>query len=71
MFGKKLKEGDGLDMEGFPKWGPELETVRMYFEVLVKVVPERVMVEDKVAPNVVMGNMTMSIVKDSFHLVIC
>jgi hypothetical protein len=60
VFGKKLKEGDGFDMEGFPEWGPKLETVRMHFEVLVKVVPERVMVEETVAPNVVMGNMTMS-----------
>uniref|UniRef100_A0A2N9ITA0 Uncharacterized protein n=1 Tax=Fagus sylvatica TaxID=28930 RepID=A0A2N9ITA0_FAGSY len=60
VFGKKLKEGDGFDMEGFPEWGPKLETVRMHSEVLVKVVPERVMVEETVAPNVVMGNMTMS-----------
>lgn len=69
---KKLKEGDkGFGLEGFPEWRTKPETMRMHFEVLAKVegdkvVPERVMqvnpvvVEDTVAPNVLLGNMTMS-----------
>ncbi|KAL3843818.1 hypothetical protein ACJIZ3_001221 [Penstemon smallii] len=69
---KKVKEGDdGFSFEGLPEWRTKPETVRMHFEVLGKVagnkvVPERVvqvdpvMVEDSVAPNVLMGNITMS-----------
>ncbi|KAL6964177.1 Protein TUNICAMYCIN INDUCED 1 [Sarracenia purpurea var. burkii] len=68
---KKMREGDGFDWEGFPEWRTKPETVRMHFEVLAKVdgdkvVPERVvqvnpvLVEDTVAPNVMVGNMTMS-----------
>ncbi|OIV96107.1 hypothetical protein TanjilG_13039 [Lupinus angustifolius] len=68
---KKIKEGDGISLEGFPEWRTKPETVRMHFEVLAKVdgdkvVPERVMqvnpvvVEDTVAPNVLTGNVTMS-----------
>ncbi|CAL0300842.1 unnamed protein product [Lupinus luteus] len=68
---KKIKEGDGVGLEGFPEWRTKPETVRMHFEVLAKVdgdkvVPERVMqvnpviVEDTVAPNVLTGNVTMS-----------
>ncbi|KAA8536324.1 hypothetical protein F0562_028802 [Nyssa sinensis] len=68
---KKLKEGDGFDWEGFPAWRTKPETARMHFEVLAKVdgdkvVPEKVMqvnpvvVEDTVAPNELVGNMTMS-----------
>lgn len=68
---KKIKEGDGISLEGFPEWRTKPETVRMHFEVLAKVegdkvIPERVMpvnpvvVEDTVAPNVLTGNVTMS-----------
>ncbi|KAL2460355.1 hypothetical protein Adt_43775 [Abeliophyllum distichum] len=68
---KKLRKGDGFDWEGFPEWRTKPETVRMHFEVLAKVdgdkvVPERVVqvnpviAEDTVAPNVLMGNTTMS-----------
>ncbi|KAL2476824.1 hypothetical protein Fot_45838 [Forsythia ovata] len=68
---KKLSKGDGFDWEGFPEWRTKPETVRMHFEVLAKVdgdkvVPERVVqvnpviAEDTVAPNVLMGNTTMS-----------
>ncbi|KAK2987433.1 hypothetical protein RJ640_018570 [Escallonia rubra] len=68
---KKLKGGDGLNMNGIPEWRTKPETVRMHFEVLAKidgdkVVPERVIqvnpviIEDTVAPNVLSGNMTMS-----------
>ncbi|XWS62510.1 hypothetical protein CRYUN_Cryun06bG0017200 [Craigia yunnanensis] len=68
---KKLKEGDGFDLDGFPEWRTKPETVRMHFEVLAKVdgekvIPERVVqvnpvvVEDTVAPNVLTGNITMS-----------
>uniref|UniRef100_A0A5B7B7C6 Tunicamycin induced 1 n=1 Tax=Davidia involucrata TaxID=16924 RepID=A0A5B7B7C6_DAVIN len=68
---KKLKEGDGFDWENFPAWRTKPETVRMHFEVLAKVdgdkvVPEKVIqvnpavVEDTVAPNVLLGNMTLS-----------
>lgn len=44
---KKLKEGDGVSFEGFPKWRTKPETVRLQFEVLAKVdgdkvIPERV-----------------------------
>ncbi|KAF8377440.1 hypothetical protein HHK36_030817 [Tetracentron sinense] len=68
---KKLKEGDGVVWEGIPAWRTKPKSVKMHFEVLGKVegdkvVPERVVqvdpiiVEDSVAPNVLMGNMTMS-----------
>lgn len=68
---KKLKEGDGFLLTGFPAWRTKPETVRMHFEVLAKidgdkVVPERIVqvnpavVEDTVAPNVLNGNVTMS-----------
>ncbi|KDO67937.1 hypothetical protein CISIN_1g019224mg [Citrus sinensis] len=68
---KKLKEGDGFDLEGFPEWRTKPETVKLHFEVLAKVdgekvIPERVVqvnpfdVEDTVAPNVLLGNKTMS-----------
>ncbi|KAJ7946825.1 Tunicamycin induced 1 [Quillaja saponaria] len=68
---KKLKEGDGFSFESFPEWRTKPDTVRMNFEVLAKVdgdkvVPERVMpvnpvvVEDTVASNMLMGNVTMS-----------
>lgn len=68
---KKLKEGDGFDLQGFPEWRTKPESVRMHFEVLAKVdgekvVPERVVqinpvvVEDTVALNVLLGNVTMS-----------
>ena len=68
---KKLKQGDGIDLEGYPQWRTKPETVRMHFEVLAKVdgekvVPERIMqvnpvnVEDTVAQNLVVGNVTMS-----------
>lgn len=68
---KKLKEGDGFDLQGFPEWRTKPASVRMHFEVLAKVdgekvVPERVVqinpvvVEDTVALNVLLGNMTMS-----------
>ncbi|KAK6159153.1 hypothetical protein DH2020_006467 [Rehmannia glutinosa] len=65
---KKVKEGE---IEGFPEWRTKPSTVTMHFEVLAKVdgnkvVPERVVqvnpviAEDSVAPNVLMGNVTMS-----------
>ncbi|PPR98810.1 hypothetical protein GOBAR_AA21855 [Gossypium barbadense] len=68
---KKLKQGDGFDLEGFPGWRTKPERVSMHFEVLAKVegekiIPERVVqvnpvdIEDTVAPNVVTGNITMS-----------
>ncbi|KAL5787916.1 hypothetical protein ACOSP7_004865 [Xanthoceras sorbifolium] len=68
---KKLKKGDEFDWEGFPEWRTKPETVRMHFEVLAKVdgekvVPEKVMqvdpvvIEDTIAPSVLMGNRTMS-----------
>lgn len=68
---KKLKEGDGVEWEGFPEWRTKPETVKMHFEVLAKVdgdkvVPERVvpvkpvLLEDTVAPNLLTGNVTMS-----------
>ncbi|KAL0365255.1 UNVERIFIED_CONTAM: hypothetical protein Sangu_0623100 [Sesamum angustifolium] len=68
---KKLREGDGLDLEGLPEWRTKPHTVRMHFEVLAKVdgnkaVPERVVrvdpviAQDSVAPNVLVGNVTMS-----------
>ncbi|MBA0655348.1 hypothetical protein Goklo_007842, partial [Gossypium klotzschianum] len=68
---KKLKQGDGFDLEGFPEWRTKPERVSMHFEVLAKVegekvIPERVVqvnpvdIEDTVAPNVVTGNITMS-----------
>ena len=34
--GKKLKEGDGFDMEGFPEWGPSCAW--FFFVLLVLVV---------------------------------
>lgn len=68
---KKLREGDRVDFEGFPEWRTKPSTVRMHFEVLAKidgnkVVPEKVVqvnpviAEDSVAPNVVVGNVSMS-----------
>ncbi|KAF7803808.1 tunicamycin induced protein [Senna tora] len=68
---KKLKEGDGANLEGFPEWRTKPEMLRMHFEVLAKVdgdkvIPERVIpvnpliVEDTVAPNALDGNVTMS-----------
>ncbi|KAL4302712.1 hypothetical protein GQ457_10G023160 [Hibiscus cannabinus] len=68
---KKLKEGDGVVLEGFPEWRTKPETVSMHFEVLAKVdgekvIPERIVqvdpvaIEDTIAPNVLAGNMTMS-----------
>ena len=65
---KKLKDGD---IEGFPEWRTKPSTVRMHFEVLAKVdgnkvVAERVVQlnpvisEDSAAPNVLLGNITMS-----------
>ncbi|XP_035540401.1 uncharacterized protein LOC109022253 [Juglans regia] len=68
---KKLKEGDGFDLVDFPAWRTKPERVKMHFEVLAKVdgekvVPEKitqvnpVLVEDTMAPNLVVGNVTMS-----------
>ncbi|KAK8522322.1 hypothetical protein V6N12_056034 [Hibiscus sabdariffa] len=68
---KKLKEGDGVVLEGFPEWRTKPETVSMHFEVLAKVegekvIPERIVqvdpvaIEDTIAPNMLAGNMTMS-----------
>ncbi|CAL1398176.1 unnamed protein product [Linum trigynum] len=68
---KKLKEGDGIVLEGFADWRTKPESVRMHFEVLAKVdgqkvIPERVVqlnpvtIEDTVAHNVLAGNITMS-----------
>ncbi|KAI3448208.1 hypothetical protein Pfo_004873 [Paulownia fortunei] len=68
---RKIREGDGFDIDGFPEWRTKPETLRMHFEVLAKVdgnkvVPERivqidpVIAEDSMAPNVLTGNMTMS-----------
>ncbi|TYH88915.1 hypothetical protein ES332_D01G221800v1 [Gossypium tomentosum] len=68
---KKLKEGDGFNLEGFPEWRTKPEIVSMHFEVLAKVdgenvIPERIMqvnpvaVEDAIAPHVLARNMTMS-----------
>lgn len=68
---KKLKEGDGVDLASFPQWRTKPETVRMHFEVLAKVDGEKVVaervtevhpvpVEDTMAPNLVVGNVTMS-----------
>ncbi|KAK6121004.1 hypothetical protein DH2020_045251 [Rehmannia glutinosa] len=68
---KKIREGDGFYIDGFPEWRTKPETVRMHFEVLAKVdgnkvLPERivqidpVIAEDSVAPNVLLGNRTMS-----------
>uniref|UniRef100_A0A7N0ZW14 Tunicamycin induced 1 n=1 Tax=Kalanchoe fedtschenkoi TaxID=63787 RepID=A0A7N0ZW14_KALFE len=68
---KKLQEGDGIDLSGFPRWRTKPESLRMHFEVLAKVegdkmLPERViqvtpvLVEDTVAPSVLTGNVTMS-----------
>lgn len=65
---RKLKEGD---IEGFPEWRTKPSIVRRYFEVLAKVdgnkiVAERVVPinplipEDSAAPNVLLGNITMS-----------
>lgn len=68
---KKVKEGDGIDFQGFPEWRTKPETVRLHFEVLAKVegdkvVPEMVkqvnpfIIEDTVAFNVLNGNVSMS-----------
>lgn len=67
---KKLKPGEVL-LDGIPKWRTVPEALRMHFEVLAKVdgdkvVPERVVqvnpveIEDTVAPNVLMNNVTMT-----------
>lgn len=67
---KKLKPGEVL-LDGIPKWRTIPEALRMHFEVLAKVdgdkvVPERVVqvnpveIEDTVAPNVLMNNVTMT-----------
>lgn len=73
VFGveKELKEGDGSNWEGFEEWKTKPESVKMHFEVLAKVDGEKVVAErvvqvnpvvaeDSVAPNVMMGNVTMS-----------
>ncbi|KAK9166123.1 hypothetical protein Scep_001314 [Stephania cephalantha] len=78
---KELKEGDGLvDLKSFPVWKTKPQVIKMHFEVLAKVdgekiVPEKVMqVEDplmiteSIAPNVLMGNITMSKVPISYPL---
>lgn len=68
---KKLKVGDGFNLEGYPEWRTKPETVRMHFEVLAKVdgdkvVPEKIVqvdpitIEDTVAPSVQLGNVSMS-----------
>ncbi|CAN1284752.1 hypothetical protein LINPERPRIM_LOCUS18726, partial [Linum perenne] len=68
---KKLKEGDGIVMEGFAEWRTKPESVRLHFEVLAKVdgekvIPERVVqvnpvtIEDTLAQSVLTGNVTMS-----------
>lgn len=67
---KKLN-GDEFNFEGFPAWRTKPEYIKMHFEVLAKVegdkvVPEKIMqvdpvlVEDTVAPNVLLGNVSMS-----------
>ncbi|KAF3434599.1 hypothetical protein FNV43_RR21684 [Rhamnella rubrinervis] len=67
---KKLKKGDGI-WEGLPGWRTKPENVKMHFEVLAKVdgnkvVPERitplkpVLIEDTVASNELLGNVSMS-----------
>ncbi|KAL5703960.1 Protein TUNICAMYCIN INDUCED 1 [Ranunculus cassubicifolius] len=74
VFGveKDVKEGDeSIDLKGFPEWKTKPESVKMHFEVLAKVdgekiIPENispvqpVLIEDSVAPNVMMGNVSMS-----------
>ncbi|KAF5184975.1 tunicamycin induced protein [Thalictrum thalictroides] len=81
VFGveKELKEGDGLvDWNEFPEWKTKPESVRMHFEVLAKVDGEKIVaekvvqvdpvrVEDSVAPNVIMGNVTMSKIDELWH----
>lgn len=68
---KKVKEGDGINWEGFQEWRTKPEVVRMHLEVLAKVdgeriIPERVipvkpvMIEDTAAPHLLLGNMTLS-----------
>lgn len=68
---KKLKQGDAVELKEFPEWRTKPEFLKMRFEVLAKVdgdkvVPERitpvkpVVVEDSVAPNVLINNITMS-----------
>ncbi|XP_057976832.1 protein TUNICAMYCIN INDUCED 1 [Malania oleifera] len=72
---KKLKEGD---LQGFPSWRTKPERVRNHFEVLAKVdgdkiVPEKivqvnpVIVEDTVAPSVLLENATMSTTPIFYH----
>lgn len=67
---KGLKEGD-VDWSGLPVWRTKPENLKMHFEVLAKVegeklVPEKVSqvmpfeVEDNIAPNVPIGNVSMS-----------
>lgn len=68
---KKLQKGDGFNLDEFPEWRTKPEKVKMHFEVIAKVdgakiVPEKVaqvnpvIGEDTVAPNVAMGNVTLS-----------
>ncbi|KAI3973531.1 hypothetical protein MKX01_011087 [Papaver californicum] len=68
---KELKEGDGFNWEGFPEWKTKPESVKMHFEVLAKVEGQKMVAEklvqvnslpaeESVAPNVIMGNTTMS-----------
>lgn len=68
---KQLQEGDGINLEGFPEWRTKPEKVKMHFEALAKVegdrvIPEKVtqvhpvILEDTVAPSVLLGNVTMS-----------
>ncbi|KAI3964724.1 hypothetical protein MKW92_010515 [Papaver armeniacum] len=68
---KELKEGDEFNWEGFPEWRTRPASVKMHFEVLAKVeggkmVAEKLVqvnslpAEESVAPNVIMGNTTMS-----------
>lgn len=75
---KKLKEGEGFDLVGYPEWRTKPETVRMHFEVMAKVdgdkvVPEKlvqvnpVVVEDTVAPSVLLGNNTMTKTPIIYH----
>ncbi|KAI3958791.1 hypothetical protein MKX01_023467 [Papaver californicum] len=68
---KELKEGDGFNLEGFPEWKTKPESVKMHFEVLAKVEGQKMVaeklvqvnslpVEESLAPNLIMGNSTMS-----------
>lgn len=68
---KKLQKGDGFNLDEFPEWRTKPEKVKLHFEVIAKVdgdkiIPEKVtqvnpvIGEDTVAPNVAMGNVTLS-----------